>query len=354
MYSASVGREDTTTDGSRGPLTVAVTGPTGEIGRSFVRALERSKKVGEIRGMARRPFEAREHGWERTTYVQGDILDRAALDDFVKGADVVVHLAFIIFADDPEGTQEINLTGSRNVFEATVAAGVPRLVYTSSVAAYGFHPDNDVPLKETTETLGTDDFYYSAQKAELERTLAEVLEGSGTEAYVLRPCIVGGTDAQLLVDAMPYVQAADKLPGPLRKALGAIPLASPVLPDPGIPLQLVHTEDVATALVAAVEGAGKPGVYNLAGDGEISMSDVARAFGWHSVPIPRQAVDVLVEATSRLPFMPLKVEWLNAMRVPVVMDTQKAKRGLRWKPRHTTAATLRETVDAARAAGRLG
>ena len=304
--------------------------------------------------MARRPFDPAEHGWERTTYAQGDILDRAALDDFVKGADVVVHLAFIIFASDPEGTRRINLEGSRNVFEATVAAGVPRLVYTSSVAAYGFHSENEVPLKESTGTRGTDDFYYSAQKAELERVLAEVLDGAKTEAYVFRPCIVGGRDAQLLVDAMPYVQAADKLPMPLRNLLGAIPLAAPVLPDPGIPLQLVHTEDVATALVAAAEGRGKPGVYNLAGDGEISLSDVARAFGWHSVKVPRHAVDALLEATSRLPFMPLKAEWLNAMRVPVVMDTQKAKRSLRWRPAHTTAATLRETVEAARAAGRLG
>ncbi len=349
-----MGREDTKSDGRGDLLTVAVTGPTGEIGRSFVRALERSKKVGEIRGMARRPFDPAEHGWERTTYVQGDILDRKALDEFVQGADVVVHLAFIIFADDPEGTQEINLKGSRNVFEATVAAGVPRLVYTSSVAAYGFHTENDVPLHEDTRTRGTDDFYYSAQKAELERTLTEVLNGAETEAYVFRPCIVGGKDAQLLVDAMPYVQAAEKLPDPLRKLLGAIPGAAPVLPDPGIPFQLVHTEDVATALVAAVEGRGKPGVYNLAGDGEISFSDVARAFGWHSVPLPTPAVSLLLEATSRLPFMPLKAEWLNAMRVPVVMDTQKAKRALRWKPTHTTAATLRETVEAARAAGRLG
>lgn len=335
-------------------MTVAVTGPTGEIGRSFVRALERSKQVGEIRGMARRPFNPAEHGWAKTTYVQGDILDREALDRFVAGADVVVHLAFIIFASDPEGTRQINLEGSRNVFEAAVAAKVPRLVYTSSVAAYGFHPDNEVPLKETTPTRGTEGFYYSAQKAELERTLHEVIDGSGTEAYVFRPCIVGGEDAQLLVDAMPYVQAADKLPAPVRNLLGAIPIAAPVLPDPGIPAQLVHTEDVASALVAAVEGRGRPGVYNLAGDGEISLSDVARAFGWHSVKVPRHAVDALVEATSRLPFMPLKAEWLNAMRVPVVMDTQKAKRALRWKPRHTTAATLRETVEAARAAGRLG
>ena len=129
------------------PLTVAVTGPTGEIGKTFIRALEQAEGVGEIRGMARRPFDPASMGWQRTTYVQGDILDRGAVDDLVAGADVVVHLAFIIFGNVKE-TRSTNLEGSRNVFAAAGAAGAARLVYTSSVAAYGFHGDNPLPLSE--------------------------------------------------------------------------------------------------------------------------------------------------------------------------------------------------------------
>src|SRR5688572_19227339 len=108
------------------PLTVAVTGPTGEIGTTFVRALEDTAGIGEIRGMARRPFDPASMGWERTTYVQGDILDRGAVDELVAGADVVVHLAFIIFGDARE-TRTNNLQGSRNVFAATADAGARRL-----------------------------------------------------------------------------------------------------------------------------------------------------------------------------------------------------------------------------------
>ena len=131
------------------PLTVAVTGPTGEIGKTFIRALERAEGVGEIRGMARRPFDPASMGWERTTYVQGDILDRGAVDDLVAGADVVVHLAFIIFGNVKE-TRRTNLEGSRNVFAAAAAAGAARLVYTSSVAAYGFHGDNPLRSARTS------------------------------------------------------------------------------------------------------------------------------------------------------------------------------------------------------------
>ncbi|MGB3097914.1 MAG: NAD-dependent epimerase/dehydratase family protein, partial [Solirubrobacterales bacterium] len=122
-------------------LKVAVTGPTGDIGIATLRALDASPEVAEIVGMARRPFDPAEHDLEKVTYRQGDVLDRAAVDAAVAGADVVVHLAFIIFGK-PDEAQAINVEGSRNVFEATVAAGAKRLVYTSSVAAYGFHDDN--------------------------------------------------------------------------------------------------------------------------------------------------------------------------------------------------------------------
>jgi UDP-glucose 4-epimerase len=115
---------------NRGMLTVAVTGPTGEIGRAFISALERAPEVDRVIGMARRPFDLAGHGWEKTEYRRGDILDREAVEELVDGADVVVHLAFVIVAGGDE-SREINLTGSRNVFEATAAAGAKRLVYTS-------------------------------------------------------------------------------------------------------------------------------------------------------------------------------------------------------------------------------
>ena len=69
-------------------------------------------------------------------------------------------------------SRAVNLDGSRNVFEATVAAGAQRLVYASSVAAYGFHRENPQPLTEDVPARGTAAHYYSAQKAEVEALLA--------------------------------------------------------------------------------------------------------------------------------------------------------------------------------------
>jgi nucleoside-diphosphate-sugar epimerase len=332
-------------------LTVALTGPTGDIGRSAVRALERADEVERIVGMARRPFDPAEHRWERAEYRRGDVLDRASVDGLVEGVDVVVHLAFIIFGGREE-TRRINLEGSRNVFEAAAAAGAKRLVYTSSVAAYGFEADRPQPLTEEVEAAGSDDFYYSAQKAELERLLGSVLEGSATDAFVFRPCIVAGRDAPAVLEQI-FGGVMERL-GPLRGVLGgSVPVVRPVLPSPELPFQLVHHDDVASAIRAAVLGRGSPGVYNLAAEDALVPADIARELGWYSVPVPGLAVDAAAGVLSRLPLMPARAAWLNAFREPVLMDCAKAQRELGWEARHGGRETLRETVEAGRASGLL-
>jgi len=329
-------------------LTVAVTGPTGEIGKPFMAALERVPEVERVIGMARRPFDIAARGWHKAEYRRGDVLDRESVEALVEDADVVVHLAFVIVAGREE-SREINLRGSRNVFEATVAAGARRLVYISSVAAYGF--DRDLPplLDEDEPVRGSSRHPYSAHKAEVEEELAAALAGGETDAYVFRPCIVAGPEATMLLDLVPLVALGRAMPAPLRWALGRAPSLRPVLPDPGVPFQLVHHDDVAAALSAAVIGGGEPGVYNLAGPGELTVSDLARALGWHSVPAPRLAVSATAEVLAQLPYLPDEAAWIEAIRRPVLMDTSRARRKLHWMPHHDARQTLKQTGAAVRA-----
>jgi UDP-glucose 4-epimerase len=330
-------------------LTIAVTGPTGEIGKSFIAALERIPEVERVIGMARRPFDLGAQGWRKTEYRRGDILDRQAVDDLVADADVVVHLAFVILAGRGE-SREINLTGSRNVFAAAAAAGTKRLLYTSSVAAYGFDRSLPAPLTEDLPAKGTARHPYSADKAEVEAALREALAGSSTDAYVFRPCIVAGPEAPLLLELVPLLSVGQKLPGPVRWALGKAPALRPVLPDPGVPFQLVHHDDVAAALCAAVLGHGEPGTYNLAGPGELTVSDLAAELGWHAVPAPQLAVGAAAEAMAPfLPYLPAEAAWIETVRRPLLMDTTRARRELHWMPHHDARETLRETIAAVRA-----
>ena len=326
---------------------VAVTGPSGEIGQAVVAALDRSREVARILGMARRPFDPSARGWRKVTYRRGDVLDRAAVEGLVADADVVVHLAFMIMGGERE-SRAVNLEGSRNVFEASVAAGAKRLVYASSVAAYGFHRDNPQPLTEDVPARGTAAHYYSAQKAEVETLLADTLAGAATASYVFRPCIVAGPQAPLLIDSMPYTQVSERLPSAVLSLLEGVPILKPVLPDPGVPFQLVHHDDVASAMRAAVLGRGTPGVYNLAGPGQLTVRQLADELGWYSIPVPELAVDAVAEMVGRLGFLPAQAQWVAAFREPMIMSASKARRELGWRPRHDALDTLRETITATR------
>jgi UDP-glucose 4-epimerase len=321
-------------------LTVAVTGPTGEIGISAVSALEHEPAVTRIVGMARRPFDPAARGWTKTEYRQGDILDRGAVDALVTDADVVVHLAYLIMGSR-EASRRINLEGTRNVFEATVAAPRPRrLVYTSSVAAYGYHSDNPIPLTENLPTRGSKEHYYSEQKAECEALLRAVTDGSGLEVYVLRPCIVAGPKATALADSMPWRQISERLPAALRGPAGVIQGMLPLMPDPGVAMQLVHHDDVATAIALTAVGAGEPGAYNLAADGEVSLREVAKATGTRAIRVPNALAAAASEVVARLPMLPAAAEWIHIGRGSVVMDTSRAKDVLGWRPQYTSRETL--------------
>jgi len=134
----------------------------------------------------------------------------------------------------------------------------------------------------------------------------------------------------------------------VRSLFDQVPILKPVLPDPGVPFQLVHHDDVALAMRAAVLGRGAAGVYNLAGRGEVTMRDLADALGYYTVPVPELALDATAEVIARLPFLPDEASWIEAARIPVLMDTAKARSQLAWRPRHDALDTLKATVEAHR------
>ncbi|MDQ5831901.1 MAG: NAD-dependent epimerase/dehydratase family protein [Actinomycetota bacterium] len=320
-------------------LSVAVTGPTGDLGLGIVDALERSRAVKHIAGMARRPFDPADRGWRKTEYRQGDVTDLKSVRELVKGADAVVHLAFAILSAS-EATRELNVAGSRRVFEQSAKAGAKRICYASSVAAYGFHRENPDWLTEEVPPRGSPEHPYSQQKAEVEAVLGEVLlKHPGTVAYAFRPCIVAGPEAQTMLEEIPSA----------IRLLDTLPLLKPVLPDPGVPFQLVHEQDVARAFVAGVRGVGDPGPYNLAGGGTLTLSNLADALGWYSVPVPKLAAAATAEIATRLPLVPDSAAWLHSLRKPVLMRTERARKLLRWRPQHTSRQTLEEMVSAYRA-----
>jgi nucleoside-diphosphate-sugar epimerase len=331
-------------------LTVAVTGPTGTFGHGLLPLLEADARITRVVGIARRPFDPASEGWAKMVYRRGDVRDPAALEDAFRDADVVVHLAFLITGTAARDTiRAINVDGTLNAFRAAAAAGARRFVYASSVAAYGFHPDNPVGMTEEWPVRPAARLFYAQEKAEIERLLHdEAARHPALGLYLLRPPIVLGPHA---------LGAKDLLPGPLNEAgrriaglVGRLPLPLPA-PAPDLPVQFVHEDDVGQAFLLCIVGDGAPGAYNLTGDGVLSGVDVARELGLLPVPVPGGAVRAAARGLAslpRLPFAPPAVEWVEAVSHPAIIDATKAKRDLGWKPRYTSLEALRDTLGRGR------
>jgi nucleoside-diphosphate-sugar epimerase len=325
-------------------MVVAVTGPTGTFGHGLMPLLQAEKRIERIVGVARRPFDPSERGWTKMTYQQGDVREPAALTRAFAGADVVVHLAFMITGTASRETiRAINVEGTLNAFAAAAEVGARRFVYASSVAAYGFHRDNPLGMDEEWPARPAQRLFYAQEKAELEQLLQEQAAAHpALELYMLRPPIVLGPHA---------MGAKTMLPAPVagagraaQRVLERLPVRLPML-APDLPLQFIHEDDVGQALLLCVLAAGPPGVYNIAGDGVLSVSDVVRELGLAPIPVPGALVRAGARALSRLPAPTPALEWVEAATQPSIMDTAKARRELGWRPRYTSLEALRSTLE---------
>jgi nucleoside-diphosphate-sugar epimerase len=309
-------------------LTVAVTGPTGTFGFGLMPLLQAEERIVRVVGIARRPFDANEHGWTKMTYSQGDVRDRDTLEEAFQGAEVVVHLAFMITgAASRETIRQINVEGTLNAFRAAAAAGARRFVYASSVAAYGFHGDNPVGMTERWPARPAAHLFYAQEKAQIERLLE-------------RPPIVLGPH---------FVGAKDLVPGPLAPLvrrlgglIGRVPL--PVIAPP-VPIQFIHEDDVGQAFLLCIVGAGPPGVYNITGDGVLTGAQVLRELGLLPIPAPARLLRTAASGVAAMPFAPPFTEWAEAITHPAIMDASKAKQELGWRPRYSSLEALRDTLS---------
>jgi nucleoside-diphosphate-sugar epimerase len=313
-------------------MRIVVTGATGNIGTGVVRALRADPQVESVVGLARRPAE---------DIVTADV-ERDDLVPHFRGADAVVHLAWLFQPTHrPERTWRANVLGSLRVFDAAATAGVPKLVYSSSVGAYSPRED-DEPVTEDWPTHGWPGAAYTREKSYVERYL-DAFEHRHPELEVvrLRPGFVFQRSAateQRRLFAGPF------LPGSLVR-----PGLVPVLPDiPGLRFQVVHTDDLADAVRRTLTRPVR-GAFNIATAPVVTPRYVAGLLGARTIPVPVAAVRAAVSAAWRLHAVPASPGLFDAvLRLPL-LDTGRAESELDWQPRHDAASTVREFLAGLRA-----
>jgi nucleoside-diphosphate-sugar epimerase/putative sterol carrier protein len=239
--------------------------------------------------------------------------------------DALVHLAFVVTQVRPRAEVDaINVGGSANVFRAAARAGVKRIVYSSSIAAYGVVPGHPEPITEETPRVHQPGFAYASTKFEVEAMLDQFeLERPDIAVARLRPSILIGHDMDhFLGDA-------------LRRGW---------LFDTGsAPLPVVWDEDVADAVALCLLRPAR-GAFNVVADDSLPPGELARRAGLRAVRVSRglaRSMAALSPWLSRIGLTrPTDPAWLESTEVRMVVSSERAKRELEWKPRCPTAVDV--------------
>ncbi|CAI9392651.1 SDR family oxidoreductase [Microbacterium sp. T2.11-28] len=302
---------------------VAVTGGAGFLGSHVVTALTARGDVEAVVAADVRPAATRGDVVSESV----DVTDPGALAPVLRrhAIDVVVHLAAVVTPGrDHAQEYRVDVEGTRNVLSACMAAGVRRIVVSSSGAAYGYHPDNPVPLRESDPLRGNDEFPYARHKRLVEEMLAA---HRGTHPELEQVIFRIGT-----------------ILGPtVRNQITALWDGPRILAVRGSdsPFVFVWVDDVAGAMARAATD-GPPGIYNVAGAGTMTVHEIARRLGKPTVTVPAGVLASLLGVGRALRLTDHGPEQVNFLRHRPVLAAEALSEVFGFTP----ALSTREAFEA--------
>jgi UDP-glucose 4-epimerase len=213
----------------------------------------------------------------------------------------------------------VDVLGTRNVLEACVAAGVRRIIVTSSGAAYGYHADNPAWLTEDDPVRGNEEFAYSHHKRLVEEMLADYRRTRpALEQVVFRVGTILGETTRNQITALFE-----------RPRLIAIRGSAS-------PFVFIWDRDVAGAIEHAIFD-GPPGVYNVAGDGALSIQEIATRLGKRCLSLPPGLLHAVLAVLHPLRLSRYGPEQVNFLRYRPVLDNRRLKEVFGYVPKLTSA-----------------
>lgn len=295
---------------------ILITGAAGYVGSQLGERLARTDEVYGI------DIRSRDGGFPVTVM---DIRS-PALADFLQQHRIthVVHLASVLQpGPDRLRDYDIDVNGTRNVLESCLKAGVTHLTYTSSGAAYGYHADNPAWIDEADALRGNPEFSYSDHKRIIEEMLATCRrEHPSLRQLVFRPgTILGATTDNLITNLFRQ-----------KRLIAVAGSASPFV--------FMWDQDVINAMVFGIER-DSTGIYNLAGDGALSIDEIGAILGKPVVHVPAVVIRFALAAGHALKLTRYGPEQVNFLRYRPVLSNRRLKEEFGFQPAKTSEDTFR-------------
>jgi UDP-glucose 4-epimerase len=302
---------------------VFITGAGGYIGSLTVAALaDNRRSVNRIIAADIRPV-AEDRRVAGVEYVTADIRD-PGLGTLLREnqVEVVVHLAAVVNPGkkpDRAFLHAVEVEGTRNVLKVCLSAGVKKFIYTSSGAAYGYYSDNPEWLREDDLIRGNPEFPYSDHKRQVEEMLAEHRQlHPELKQLIFRCCtILGATANNQITD--------------LFDRKGVMGLAGCE-----IPFVLIWDMDVVGVILKGIVEENSIGVYNVAGDGILTMKEMARIMGKPYLALPPGLIQGALWVMRKLGVTQYGPEQVNFLRYRPVLSNRLLKEGFGYTPQKTT------------------
>ncbi|MFE9248112.1 SDR family oxidoreductase [Streptomyces sp. NPDC007088] len=304
---------------SRGPV-VAVTGAASGLGALLVERLVASEEIKQVIALDERRGDCPQAQWHTL-----DIRDPAVAGK-LRGADVVVHLAFDLDLEtDPAARTAYNVRGTQTVLTAAAAAGVHRVVLCTSAMVYGALPDNDLPLSEDAELKATAEATGVGDLLEIERLARRAPRAHpGLNVTVLRPALlVGGTDTALTR----YFESPR-----LLVVAGSRPA-----------WQFCHVEDLVIALEYAVLEKVE-GELAVGCDGWLEQEEIEELSGIRRMELPSAVALGAAARLHRIGLTPSPAGDLAYTMNPWVVSVSRLH-DAGWRPRWTNEEVLAELLE---------
>ncbi|OJU38716.1 MAG: epimerase [Microbacterium sp. 69-10] len=256
-----------------------------------------------------------------------DVTDAAGIAPVLRRhrIDTVVHLAAIVNPGrDVALEYRVDVDGSRNVLDACLDAGVRRLVVSSSGAAYGYHADNPEWLDEGDPVRGNDEFPYSRHKRIVEEMLAGArAEHPELEQVIFRIGTILGPTVRNQITAL----------WDGRRLLRVAGSDSPFV--------FVWVDDVAGAMVRAATD-GPAGVFNVAGDGRMTVPEIAARLGKRMLSVPAWVLGAALAVGHALRLTEHGPEKVRFLRHRPVLANRRLKQEFGYTPARSSREAFEE------------